>query len=261
MARATALYKQCESFTTQRYDNVLLLRFAERPFIFTLDMAAKNRFIECLESVALDDRIRAVILFGRPEKTGKREFLEFFEQAMLPDADQRMVHKMLNIFNQYILTIMDLNKFVISVDRGRLVSQLFFASLACDYRILADNTVVQNAYLEADLPPKGAGPFFLPHFISRRAAYEFMISEADIPAQKLLGLGLVDDVVPEADLEQTALHVAHKFAAAPENALTGIKKCMNFETRRQLARYLEQENLEILKAYNNIKLKLCKCRP
>jgi len=67
MANPTALYKQCDTFTAERFDNVLLLRFVDRPFVFTLDMGAKNRFVECLESVAHDDRIKAVVLFGRGE--------------------------------------------------------------------------------------------------------------------------------------------------------------------------------------------------
>ena len=253
---ATALYKQCDAFTSERYEDVLLLRFADHPFIFNLDMTAKNRFVECLESVSRDDRIKAVILFGRPEKIGRREFTEFFDKAVLPQADRCMMHKMFNIFNQFIMTVMELNKFVISVSRGRLVSQMFFASLACDYRILAESTVVQNAFLDADMPPKGAGAFFLPHFVSRRTAYELMIAEEDITADRLLRLGLVDEVAPEADLEQASLHAAQKFAAAPGHALAGIKKLLNYQMLKELEGYLEFENQEVLKAFNAAKLRV-----
>lgn len=260
MADSTHMYKCCDAFTSERHEDVLLLRFVDKPFIFTLDMGAKNRFVECLQSVAHDDRIKSVVLFGRPEKTGAREFAEFFDKALLPEADQNIMHKMLNIFNQFILTVLDLEKFVISAEFGPLVSQFFYASMACDYRIMAEGSVVQNAFLNADMPPKGGGPFFLPYFVSRRVAYDLLTEPGDIPAEKLHRLGLVDEVVPAGDMEQAAMHVAHKFAAVPGNSLAGIKRFMNYELRRQLTRYLDYENQEVLKAYNAAKLRLARCR-
>ncbi len=259
MAESDCLYKCCDAFTSERHDDVLLLRFVDKPFIFTLDMGAKNRFVECLQSVALDDRIKSVVLFGRSEKAGAAEFVDFFEKALLPEADQKIMHKMLNIFNQFMLTVLDLDKFVVSAEFGPLVSQFFYAGLVCDYRIMAEGSVVQNAFLRADMPPKGGGPFFLPHMVSRRVAYELLTEPGDITAEKLHGLGLVDEVVPAADMEQAAMHAAHKFAAVPGNSLAGIKKFMNYELRRQLSRYLEFENQEVLKAYNAARLRLARC--
>ena len=42
---ATALYKQCDAFTSERYEDVLLLRFADHPFIFLIQERETGKII------------------------------------------------------------------------------------------------------------------------------------------------------------------------------------------------------------------------
>ena len=68
---------------------------------------------------------------------------------------------MYNVIDQLVLAIMGLNKIVIHANSGKVISTFLNISLACDYSIIADNTVFQNPYIDLGTVPKGDGAFFL----------------------------------------------------------------------------------------------------
>ena len=120
-------------------------------------------------------------------------------------------------------------------------------SLACDYRIAADNTVFQNPCLEYGLVPKGGGAFFLSKILGVSKAYKMMLSEEDVRAEEALKLGLVDEVVPLAELQDTALKVAGQFARKPVSSLRCCKRLLNYSFK-DLREYLEFETEELTKS-------------
>jgi 2-(1,2-epoxy-1,2-dihydrophenyl)acetyl-CoA isomerase len=186
-----------------------------------------------------------IVLIDFPEKAGSSEYTEFFRR-IVREGDTRGLQRMLNVFNQLILTIVDCDKFVIFADRGVAISQYFNVSLACDYRVVADDLAVQKAYLRHGLVPKGGGALFVSDRLGRTRAYEVLLSDEDLTAWQALDLGLVDEVVPPAELEKATLAAARRFAARPAGTLSGLKRLMAFRWR-DLGEYLELESQEIVR--------------
>ena len=85
-----------------------------------------------------------------------------------------------------------MSQIVIHADSGNVLPLFLNISLACDYRIVADNTLFQNPCLEFGLVPKGGGAFFLSKIMGGSKAYEFLLSEEDIAAEEALRLGCWD---------------------------------------------------------------------
>jgi enoyl-CoA hydratase/carnithine racemase len=119
-------------------------------------------------------------------------------------------------------------------------------SLACDYRIVSDNTVFKNFHLELGLVPKGGSAFFLSKMLGFSKAYEILLSEEEITAQEALRLGIVDKVVTLSDLEETALKTAQHFTQKPTGSLLGVKRLLNY-TIKEIEDYLEFENEELFR--------------
>jgi enoyl-CoA hydratase/carnithine racemase len=136
---------------------------------------------------------------------------------------------------------MELNKMVIHADIRKSIFLSLNVSLACDYRIVSDNTVFKNFHLDLGLAPKGGSPFFLTKVIGRGRAHKKLLSEEEISAQEALRIGIVDKVVDLSDVEELALKTAHQFAQKPAGALWGVKKLLNY-SMRDLKDYLEFEN-------------------
>jgi 2-(1,2-epoxy-1,2-dihydrophenyl)acetyl-CoA isomerase len=118
-------------------------------------------------------------------------------------------------------------------------------SLACDYRIIGDNTFFQNPYLNLGLVPKGGGAFFLSRLLGYSKASELLLADKDITAEEALRLGIVDKVVPSVELNEAALEIAKDFARKPVGSVSGIKKLLS-RCLKELEDCLECENQVLL---------------
>jgi nucleotide-binding universal stress UspA family protein/enoyl-CoA hydratase/carnithine racemase len=233
-------------FSAARHQDVVLLNFHENLLLHAADLSARDRLLDYLEQVVDTRDVNVVVFIGSTQKTGREEYMGFYNQILDAHIDRNAIHKMFNAIDQLILTIVDLDKFVIHADRGQIISLFLNISLACDYRIISDNTVYQNPYLGLGMAPKGGGAFFLSRMLGYRKAYEFLISDQDITAHAAFEMGIVDKVVTLEKLEDTALEIAKKYARIPTQSLIGVKRLLNF-SRKDLSNYLEFENQELLR--------------
>jgi 2-(1,2-epoxy-1,2-dihydrophenyl)acetyl-CoA isomerase len=241
-----AAVRRCDPAVMELNADIAVLWFTRIPLFAAADLQHKTRILKCLEQAAGDPSIRVLVIMGSPEKSGSTEYVDFFRAAA--ESDDRLLSKMLNAFNQMILQIARTPKPVISADSGTVLSQFLHMTLACDYRIVSDNTVFQKAYLAENMVPKGGGAFFLRRLVGPAKAFEILTSEEDMTAGEALALGLVNEVVPFETLTKTAMARAHKMARIPPQSAAGIKKLLSYPLR-ELEEYLEAENEELYRAF------------
>jgi len=148
-------------FSGEIVGNILLLSFEENLMQQATNLNAKIAFFDYLDLVSESDSLKVVVIQNSPNKTGRNEYVEFFNQVVQRKSDIGDVHRLFNAIDQGILKIQEMNQIVIHTDSGKVLPLFLNASLACDYRIVADNTVFQNPSLEFGLTPKGGGAFFL----------------------------------------------------------------------------------------------------
>jgi len=152
---------------------------------------------------------------------------------------------MFRTFDSLVKTILESPKFFISAAKGKLCPQILNFSLACDYRIIAEDTTIQNLYLDFGLAPKGGAAYFLKKRLGHCKAFELLLSEEEITANEALELGLVNKVVPLHSLKERTLERAQAFAKKPPGSLKAIKKLLNFADQ-DFEDYLELENQELM---------------
>jgi len=238
--------KKCGFFSTEQIDEIVIIRFKEDLLFRITDLSARDAMLDYFDHVSENDSIKVMVIISSPNKSGIEEYFEFYNKLSKSKWDENTIHRLCNVVDQLILKIMDLNKIVIHANSGRVISLFLNISLACDYRIIADNTVYQNPYIELGLVPKGGGPFFLSRMLGLSKAYEILLSNEDLTANEALRLGIVDKIVPFKDLEGAALDVARSFALRPLKTLSGIKKLLNYSAK-DLKDYLDLENKELLR--------------
>ncbi|MBW1873195.1 MAG: enoyl-CoA hydratase/isomerase family protein, partial [Deltaproteobacteria bacterium] len=189
-------------FSAKRVDDIAVVTFRQNLLQHAIDLQAKTSLFDCLDAISRNDVVKSVLIMGSPRKTGREEYVEFYHQLLESKMDRVAIHRLYNAVDQYILKIVGLNKMVIHSDSGKVISLFMNTSLACDYRIVADNTVFQNPYLELSLVPKGGGAFFLSQMLGRSKAFEILLSGKDITAQEAAELGILDKVVPLPQLDK-----------------------------------------------------------
>jgi 2-(1,2-epoxy-1,2-dihydrophenyl)acetyl-CoA isomerase len=100
-------------------------------------------------------------------------------------------------------------------------------ALACDLVIAADDASFNEAFVRIGLSPDCGGTFFLPRAIGEKLAAEAFMLGTTISAKRAAEIGMINRVVPAADLLNEAGKVATLLAAGPTAVYGRIKRMLN----------------------------------
>lgn len=114
-------------------------------------------------------------------------------------------------------------------------------ALACDIRIAAESATFIEAFVHVGLVPDTGSTFFLPRLIGASRALEMAITGRKVKADEALQIGLVNKVVPDAELPAEAMKLAQQLANLPPRAIGLTKRAMNRAWTAELDDQLEYE--------------------
>lgn len=97
-------------------------------------------------------------------------------------------------------------------------------ALMGDLIVAGESAYFLQAFRRIGLVPDGGSTYLLPRMVGRARAMEMMLLGEKLPAAKALDWGLVNRVVPDAELMPTALALAHELAAGPTKTLALIRR-------------------------------------
>lgn len=97
-------------------------------------------------------------------------------------------------------------------------------TLACDFRIAAEDAVFHESWIQLGLISPLGGMALLPQLIGLARANEMLLLGERVAAEEALRIGLVNRVVPAADLGATALAWAERLAAGAPLGLKAMKE-------------------------------------
>ncbi len=241
----------CETdyFSSRLMDGVLVFNIKGNSMVHQTSIKAKETVLSFLKRVEADDRVRVIVLMPLARKPRREEYLDFFSMVASNRLSETSVMRLFRAIDQVILHVISSDRFFISANCGQVLPMFIGASLAFDYRILGDNTAIQNPSLELGLAPKGGSPFFLSRTIGRGKIYDLLLSQRDISAQEALQLDLADRLVPAETFEENVIEIAAQFAALPASSLRLAKRLVNYPIVG-IGSYLEFENKQLIRAMN-----------
>jgi 2-(1,2-epoxy-1,2-dihydrophenyl)acetyl-CoA isomerase len=240
---------QNEFFSAKQSGDIVMLTFEGKVLLPFSYLDTKEALLRYLDLVSETDAVKIVMITDTSERSPLSEYYEFYDLLAKSKIDLDSLHRMYHAYDQLILKVVGSNKFFISVAQGEVISQDFHVDLACDYRIVADNTVIHKPYLNLGLVPKGGGAYFLKRKMGHSRAYELLVCEEPLAAHEAQKLGIVNEVVPVGQLEDAAMSAARRFAQKPATSLSSLKKLLN-SSLKDLCEYLELENRELLHIVN-----------
>ena len=122
-------------------------------------------------------------------------------------------------YNPLLLTLRDLSVPVVAAVNGPAAGVGCSLALACDLIVAGETAYFLQAFSRIGLVPDGGAAFLLASGAGKARAMEAMLLAEKIPATTALDWGLINRVVPDGEVEQTALDLATKLAAGPTLAL------------------------------------------
>ncbi|MET9531120.1 MULTISPECIES: enoyl-CoA hydratase-related protein [unclassified Streptomyces] len=126
-----------------------------------------------------------------------------------------------------VAAVLDCEKPVIAAVNGTAAGLGAQLALACDLVLAAESARFIEVFARRGLVPDGGGAYLLPRLIGPHRAKELMFFGDALPAADAERIGLVNRVVPDADLLKTANDWAARLAQGPTRALALTKQLVN----------------------------------
>jgi len=117
---------------------------------------------------------------------------------------------------------------------------------ACDLRLVAASAKLKTAYTTIGLVPDGGWTATVGRLVGRARATELLLLDPVVDAQRALALGLVHEVVPDADLPARTAELAARLARGAGGALAKAKALLAASLLADLEIVLEREREAIL---------------
>jgi 2-(1,2-epoxy-1,2-dihydrophenyl)acetyl-CoA isomerase len=191
-----------------------------------VDMA--EELIDALRRIGGGDiAARAVVLTGEGRGFCSGANLSGGVGARTMDFDGKPLagDTLLTTYNPLVTLIHDLPVPIITAVNGVAAGVGCSLALMGDMIIAAESASFLQAFRRIGLVPDGGSTYLLPRMIGRARAMEMTLRGEKIPAATALEWGLVNRVVPDAELMSTALGFAKELAAGPKS-LSLIRELM-----------------------------------
>lgn len=185
-----------------------------------------------------DTRVRCVVVTGAGERAfcAGSDVHEF--QAVMDDV----VVKKLRLENEAFNGLAELPVPVIAALNGVALGGGAEIALACDVRIMAAGARIGFPEVKLGVFPGSGGVFRLPRLVGSARAYELLYTGDLLDAAAAERIGLVNRVVPQAEVLPTALTLAARLAAGPAQALSmirrGVREAWHQSSRQSIAQSL-----------------------
>ncbi len=115
--------------------------------------------------------------------------------------------------------------------------------LACDLVIAAESARIGDGHSKFGLLPGGGASVRLPRVVGRTRALEMFFTAELYPAGEMRDWGLVNEVVPDDQLDETTSRLAAQLASRSPLGLTRMKKLVNETADQPTATALSLELL------------------
>lgn len=99
-------------------------------------------------------------------------------------------------------------------------------AIACDLVIASEDAIFNFAYARIGLSPDGSSTYFLPRHVGMKKAAELFMTIPTLKAQEAMDLGLINWVVPAAELKERTDFIALQLAQGPTKAFGRLKKLL-----------------------------------
>jgi 2-(1,2-epoxy-1,2-dihydrophenyl)acetyl-CoA isomerase len=141
----------------------------------------------------------------------------------------------------------DMPKPTIAMVNGVAAGAGMSLALACDMRIAGESARMTTAFAKVGLSGDYGGTYFLTQLVGPSKARELYLTAEMLDASRLLALGMVSRVVPDAALVTETMALAGQFASGPRVAYRYIKRNIKAAEEGTLADTLDAEAYGMLR--------------
>lgn len=176
-----------------------------------------------IEGFEADETVRAIIITGNGEafsSGGDMDFLDALTR-MDPFTVKETVYR---YFQGAVKRIKLCPKPTVAAVHGAAAGAGCEVAIACDFRLATPEAVFFESWTNLGIIPPLGGMFLLPRLVGLAKATEMILLGERVGGEEAARIGLVNKVVPRAELDAEAMALAERLADGPPLALAVAKE-------------------------------------
>ncbi|MEV7421772.1 MULTISPECIES: enoyl-CoA hydratase/isomerase family protein [unclassified Streptomyces] len=194
----------------------------DRPPMNALDTSIQDRLRELAEEAGRRDDVRSVILYG-----GEKVFAAGADIKEMRRMDHAAMVVRSRALQESFTAVARIPKPVVAAVTGYALGGGCELALCADFRIAGDNAKLGQPEILLGLIPGAGGTQRLARLIGPSRAKDLIFTGRQVRADEALTIGLVDRVVPAAEVYEQAHAWAAKLAQGPALALRAAKESVD----------------------------------
>ena len=228
---APVLYKAVDSIATITMNRPTLYNVQNSQMTYALDDAFKR--------AVNDDSVKVIVLCGNGKhfsaghdigSPGRDINKEFDRKSLWWDHTNKPGAEMLYAREQEVYLGMcrrwrEIPKPTIAMVQGACIAGGLMLAWVCDLIVASDDAFFQDPVVRMGIP--GVEYFAHAHELNPRVAKEFLFLGERMGAERAYMMGMVNRVVPRAELESTVYAMSAKIASQPRLGLALTKTVIN----------------------------------
>jgi enoyl-CoA hydratase/carnithine racemase len=224
------------TITVNTQDHVCSIGFDRIEKKNAITAAMYQVMADALVAAEANSDIRAILIHGSPECfTSGNDLQDFLMNP--PKGDNSPVF-------QFLQAISTASKPIIAAVAGLSVGVGTTMLMHCDMVYAADNAKFSMPFAKLGLCPEAASSFLFPAIAGYQRAAEYLLTGDSFSAEQACALGLVNRVLPVADLMAYAQAQAAKLVNLPASSIRTTKRLLKVGQTEVIAARMQAEGLE-----------------
>lgn len=217
-------------------DGIATLQFNRPGQLNALDVPTAQALLAAVQEIAADRSVRAVLLKG-----AGRAFVAGGDLATLQANPVQGAQDLLEPLNAAVTLLHGLDAPVIAQVHGAAAGAGLSLMLMCDFVLAAEGTKFNLAYINLGTSCDLGASWALPRLVGLRQALEIALLGEGFDAAEALRLGLINRVLPAAELDAAAHAFAQRIASGPTVAYGQMRRLLRDSLTRDLPAQLQAE--------------------
>ena len=205
-----------------------------------INMRMVEEILDVAHRITEDDSIRAVLICGNgPALTVGGDIEHFL--AGPGEQFGTLFAKMTAPFHEALRMLSRIDAPLVTAAHGAVAGGGLGYVYAADLVIAAEDTKFVTAFAALGLSGDGGGTWHLPRLIGPRRAAEAYLRNRPIEATEALQWGLINEIVPAAELRSRAEAVARELASGPTRGFARMRALLRDAWRNDFPTQLQAE--------------------
>ena len=198
-----------------------------------LTLAMYEAMAAAIEDAGTDTSVRCLLIAGAPDifcaGNDLNDFVAMARTGALGNPIVRFLHALARC-----------EKPLVAAVGGAAVGIGTTMLLHCDQVIASDSAVFLTPFVSLGLLPEAGSSLIAPRLMGNARAFSLLVMGKSLSAEAAKSVGIINAIVPAADLNAQALAAARDIAALPAESVSAARRLMRGNVEEIVARIDEE---------------------